>query len=282
MTLAAVPDIHAFGDGGLPFPAPSQTYSHEGSSGQYQDRLRQVAAGIAHDYNNLLTAVMVGADLAMNCLSPQHAARDALEMVSTAAEQAAFLTRQLAAYAGVALFVPSVFDLSAIVRKVVASLRRTIKLRLDLADGVVVRADSSQIEQLLAALIANAVEAIGSGTAGAISVRTCAAQSDIQPTNECISLAQPCEGGYAELEVSDTGCGMDDCIRSRIFDPFFSTKFLGRGLGLAAVAGTARAHRGVIEVKSAPGSGSSFRVYLPMSKIVVGSGKDECIEWQRS
>lgn len=265
-------------------PAPSMGHKHQApracwpiSRDQDMDRLRQLAAGVAHDYNNLLTMMLCGAGMALENLASDHPARPALEIASNAVERAAELTRQLMAYAGISPLVLSNVNLSALVRKVVAacraSLSRRVQLELDLAANLPpVRADSRQIDQLIRALIANAVEAIGDDAAGVVTIRTCAGQID--------DVAPSAGGTYVQMEVGDTGCGMDDWTRRRIFDPFFSTKFLGRGMGLAAAAGIVRSHGGTFEVHSAPRSGSVFRVCLPARTTPPGlriedpSGKD--------
>ncbi len=231
--------------------------------------LRQLAAGIAHDYNNLLTAIICSAGLALDSLPQEHPLRDWLEIISNAGDQAAALTRQLMVYAGASPFLATPVDLSTLVHRVLVSLRESIsggiRIHLDLPAGLpAVWADSCQVEQLVHALITNAVEAIGDGTEGAISIRAHAGQIRSQPDKQYLSVALPCDRSYVELTVSDTGCGMDDALRRMIFDPFFSTKFMGRGLGLASVAGIVRAHRGAVRVQSIAGLGAIFRVWLPV------------------
>jgi signal transduction histidine kinase len=241
---------------------------------QEPDQLRQLAAGMAHDYNNLLTSMLCGAGLALKSLAPDHPARPALEIASSAGERAADLTRQLMAYAGINPFEASRVNLPALVGKLVVSLRPSVpdcvQLRLDLAAGLPpLRADSGQIEQLLRILIANAVEAIGDRAAGTVSIRAYAGQID--------DLVPPGPARCVHVEIGDTGCGMDDWTRCRIFEPFFSTKLLGRGLGLAAAAGIVRAHGGTLEVHSAPGAGSTFRVSL----AALDEPENEELKWQK-
>jgi signal transduction histidine kinase len=230
------------------------------SSSHDADRLRQLAAGIAHDYNNLFLSMLCGTTLALENLASDHPARSALEIASGAVERAAELTRQLMAYAGIGPFVVSQVDLSALVRKVIVSTRpflpQGVHIVLDLAANLhQLCADSTMIERLLRALIANAVEAISDDTEGVISIRTCFGHAD--------NIAASGDRTYIHIYVRDTGCGMDEWTRRRIFEPFFSAKFLGRGLGLAAVAGIVRSHQGTIEVYSTPGAGSTFHVCLP-------------------
>jgi signal transduction histidine kinase len=243
-----------------------------GSSCQEQDRLRQLTAGLAHDYNNLLAVMLCGAGLALNNLEPDHPARPALEIASNAVERAAELTRQLMAYAGLSPPVLSKVNLSVLVRNLVASTRPSlpggVQIVLNLAaDLPLLLADASQIEQLLHALITNAVEAIGDDAEGLVSICAC----------EIENIETSGGGTAVQVEVSDTGCGMDERTRRRIFDPFFSTKFLGRGLGLAAAAGIIRLHSGTIEVHSTPGVGSTFRLCLPaLPPDKLGDHRSKC------
>jgi signal transduction histidine kinase len=125
-----------------------------------------------------------------------------------------------------------------------------------------IQADASQIEQVLRNLVLNASEAIGEG-GGTITIRTRRPLAGRAALAEAHSPPDVAENGYAVLDVVDTGHGMDEAIRARIFDPFFSTKFTGRGLGLAAVLGIVRGHGGAIRVESEPGRGSTFTVLLP-------------------
>jgi CheY-like chemotaxis protein len=146
------------------------------------------------------------------------------------------------------------------------SIPPSAQLRLDLEEDLpAIEADPSQVQQILMNLVINAGEAITAH--GEIGVRTGQREitaADISETREFAGLAP---GRYVFLEVSDTGAGMDEETRSKIFDPFFTTKFTGRGLGLAAVAGIVRSHRGAIQVTSAPGEGSKFCIYLPAVNV---------------
>jgi signal transduction histidine kinase len=245
-----------------------------GSRPREQDTVRQLAAGIAHDFNNLLTSILCGASLTLDHLEEGHPARSTLEIISRSGEQAAGLVRQLMAYSGIGPFITSRLDVSELVRTMAGSLLRSLPerlhLRLDLAASRPVLADPEQLEQLIRSLVTNAVEAIDVAVGGTISIRTRAVRiGGLEDAS--FDLGRLDTGAYVQVEVSDTGCGMDDAIRHRIFDPFFSTKFPGRGLELAAAAGIVRAHRGAIRVESTPGSGSTFRVYLPAIKPTNGA-----------
>jgi PAS domain S-box-containing protein len=209
-----------------------------------------LAAGVAHDFNNLLTSIMGNASLILGELPPESEQRDRLRDVVHASHRAADLTRQLLAYSGKGRHYMQKVEISGMVRRirelVEAAISKKIALELRLAAGLPqIDADVNQVQQIVLNLVNNAAEAIGD-EAGTIVVET-----GLDP-----------EGGVF-LEVADTGCGMDLETKARIFDPFFTTKFTGRGLGLAAVSGIVRGHKGAIRVTSAPNQGSAFRVVFP-------------------
>ena len=241
-----------------------------------EERLRQaqklesvglLAGGVAHDFNNLLVGVLGYSSLAREMLVPDHPAFELLGGVIKTGEQLAHLTRQMLAYSGKGRFFVEMLDISAVVREISDLIRpsvpKKVTLRLELEEGLPpFQADRGQVQQVLMNLALNAAEAIGSRD-GRITVRTRAQRVDnsyIRAHPEAAGL-QP--GSYIVLEVEDTGCGMDDSVKAKIFDPFFSTKFTGRGLGLAAVSGILRGHQGAIVVSSQPGIGSSFTVLFP-------------------
>jgi signal transduction histidine kinase/CheY-like chemotaxis protein len=231
---------------------------------QKLESLGLLAGGVAHDFNNLLVGVIGNASLAQDMLPPDHPALELLTGVLKAGEQAAHLTRQMLAYAGKGRFVVEALDLSALVSEmsglVRPSISKKITLHLDLEQFLPpVQADRGQIQQVFMNLAINAAEAIGSHE-GRVTVSTGIRDVDDRYLRLHPEAAELRPGKYVYLAVSDTGCGMDDATRARIFDPFFSTKFTGRGLGLAAVAGILRGHKGAIAVESAPGKGSCFTV----------------------
>jgi two-component system, cell cycle sensor histidine kinase and response regulator CckA len=218
--------------------------------------------------------VIGGASLAQEMLPEDHPVADLLNTVVKTGEQAAHLTRQMLAYSGKGKFMVESLDISALVRDNMDLTRRAIPkkvaVNLELGEGLApVEADRGQVQQILMNLTINAAEAIG-GYEGAITVRTAMHALDkahIKRHPECAELKP---GRYVALEVTDTGCGMDGATKSRIFDPFFSTKFTGRGLGLAAVAGIVRGHGGAILVTTAPGKGSEFTVLFPAAEGACG------------
>jgi signal transduction histidine kinase len=232
-----------------------------------------LAAGIAHDFNNLLTGIIGHAQLLQSVLAAPHD-REMADSIVEAGERAAELTRQLLAYAGKGIFQMQEIDLSALVHDTEAlirtSLPRKVRLELNLGKVPSFTGDANQIRQALLNLTLNAGESIGSDKPGVVTIRTALekieahSRFDVAPDR-----VEP--GDYVRLEVRDTGCGMDTAMIGRIFEPFFTTKFLGRGLGLAATAGIVRSHRGMLTVESAPGEGSSFRLFLPVSKAAAPS-----------
>jgi len=244
-----------------------------------QERLQQtqklesiglLAGGIAHDFNNLLIGVIGSASLAEDLLPPGDPAVGLLRQVIKTGEQLANLTRQMLAYAGKGQFLVERLDLSDLVPKmsglVQPSIPKKIALHFELEQDLpLIEADRSQMQQVFMNMVLKAAEAIGSST-GLISVKTGVSAVDegyIQRNPEAAELSP---GSYVYLEVRDTGAGMDAATRAKIFDPFFTTKFTGRGLGLAAVSGIVRGHKGAIQVMSAPGKGSCFTVMLPAAQ----------------
>ncbi|MGD0088905.1 MAG: PAS domain S-box protein [Planctomycetota bacterium] len=245
-------------------------FEHRLQESQKLESLGVLAGGIAHDFNNLLAAVLGNVNLASMQTDPASPILPYLASIEIAAHRAADLCKQMLAYAGKGSFTVLPINLNTIINELANLLRvsigKHIRLKLDLAAGLpLAQADATQIRQVLMNLIINASEAIGEGD-GAISLATGVTHATRETLAEtCLAPDLP-EGDYLCIEVADTGCGMDERTRARIFDPFFSTKFQGRGLGLAAVLGIVRGHQGAIKVDSVPGEGSTFRVLLPCLK----------------
>jgi CheY-like chemotaxis protein len=190
-----------------------------------------------------------------------------IEGVVTAGERAAVLTRQMLAYSGKGRFVIERVDISELVTEMLpllkSSIPRTITLQTRLqATLPPIEADTAQLQQIFMNLVINAAEACGERS-GTVSISTAAQEVDDYHMRSTFGLAALQPGNYVSLEVSDTGEGMDEETRARIFDPFFTTKFTGRGLGLSAVLGIIRAHKGAIHVYSERGQGSTFQVLFP-------------------
>ncbi len=244
---------------------------------QSEDRLRQaqkreatarLAGGVAHHFNNLLAAVLGRVSLARESLPVDSRTRHHLDKAVEASEKAADLARQMLAYSGRGHFQIRSLELSSVVRDSLTLLAAAVpsQVRLESALGAdlpLVRADLGQLQQLLMNLSMNGAEAIGS-RAGTVRLATRTLQLGVGDDRYAHHSHDPLPPGrYVCLEVADDGEGMDQQTLERIFDPFFSTKFVGRGLGLAAVLGIVRGHRGGIEVASKPGQGTTVRVVLP-------------------
>jgi len=224
-----------------------------------------LAAGIAHDFNNLLGVIFGEADLALSELPEDSAARENVERITAIAVRASEIVHLLMAYAGDHNQEKGVVHLSAVVGEMLRILKATISkktiLKTDLCPDVPpVLANPTQMRQVILNLISNAAEAIEDGE-GAITVSTGQIRVDPESTVRPPGNLPP--GDYVRLAVEDTGCGMTEEAQAKVFDPFYTTKFLGRGLGLAVVQGIVRSHSGTIHVVSAPGKGSIFEILLP-------------------
>jgi two-component system cell cycle sensor histidine kinase/response regulator CckA len=236
---------------------------------QKLESLGVLAGGIAHDFNNLLVGIMGNVGLALDDLSPTHQVAPRLEEIRAAALRAAELTRQMLAYSGKGRFVIQRLDLSRLVDEMSHLLTTVISkhavVRFDFSPKLpAVEVDATQIRQVVMNLITNASDALGDEP-GTIAIRTGVVDVADPP-----AVAEPgrvglVAGRYVVLEVADTGCGMDARTQEKMFDPFFTTKFAGRGLGLAAVHGILRGHRGAVQVESEPGRGTRFKVLLPVA-----------------
>jgi PAS domain S-box-containing protein len=235
-----------------------------------------LAGGIAHDFNNLLHVVLGNADIALAHLPVRSAAREPVEEVVRATLRAADLTRQMLAYSGKGAFVVRHLDLSNEVRDMATLLRTSITKQASLlwelaSDLPMVNADATQIRQIVMNLITNASDALHD-MPGTIRLRTGVLRredlNDAQLGRSVDEVESPTsgQGPLVYLEVSDSGAGMTPDTLRRIFDPFFSTKFAGRGLGLAAVMGIVRNHQGFMRIRTEPGAGTTFRVLFPAAE----------------
>lgn len=234
---------------------------------QKLESLGVMAGGIAHDFNNLLTAILGNAALAGLAAPEDSAQRNHLRNIEKASRQAADLCKQLLAYSGKSRFITLRVDLNAIIEDMEQLLQLSISkkatLEIESASRLpAIEADPSQIRQVLMNLVINASEALQDKN-GTIRVRTGVLHADRASLSDASIASDLALGDCVFLEVSDTGCGMDRETLSKVLDPFFTTKFIGRGLGLAAVSGIVRAHRGALHIASEPGRGSTFRILLP-------------------
>ena len=236
--------------------------------------LEALAAGIAHDFNNLLTTIMGNAALLRADLPAGSPAAEGAAEIEVASRRAAELTEQMLTFAGKGTRVRERLELARLVREmdhllgVATRDRAAPRYRLDEATPPI-EGDRDQLRQVVLGLVLNAAEA--TPATGTITVSTGSMDADRAYLEATVPGTGLAAGRHAYLEVADTGHGMDDETRRRIFDPFFSTRFAGRGLGLSAVLGIVRAHGGTIAVESAPGRGTTFRVLFPV--VAEGPGR---------
>ena len=228
------------------------------------ESLGVLAGGVAHDFNNILTVVLGSANLARRGVPANSATASFLDQIEASCRRASEVCRQMLASAGRTQGSGARLDLAALIREAAPVLGErcgATAVRYELAaDLPAVLGDAGQVRQVLVNLVTNAAEALG-GTAGEIVVRAGVAEVDGKPDGAF--HLPPVPGRYACLVVSDTGPGMTAEVRARMFDPFYSTKFAGRGLGLAAALGIVRAHKGGVRVESAPGQGTTVAAYWP-------------------
>ena len=256
---------------------------------QKLESLGVLSGGIAHDFNNLLTGILGNADIAFRSLPEGSRERDLLDQVKSAAEAAADLTGQLLAYSGRGSYRMEPVDLSGLVaemgRLLGSSISKKVRLDYDLERELpLVEVDPTQIRQVVMNLITNASEAIGDAP-GDVRLQTGSMYVGREKLVQSYTHDDLPPGEYVFVEVADTGCGMSEETLQNIFDPFFTTKFTGRGLGLAALLGIVRRHRGTIFVSSQLGAGTTFRVLLPASdaeRTAERGRNDEADSWRAS
>lgn len=231
------------------------------------ESLGVLAGGLAHDFNNLLGIMLGNVTMVREDLSGNEEGAVMLRDAEDAGRRAADLCKQMLAYSGKGKFVLRQLDLSWIVEDVEnllrASIGKKIELRVELSEELPrVLADGTEINQVIMNLVINASEAIGASP-GHIEIRTGTMPIDGESLPALLGGAEMPPGEYVFLEVADNGQGMDAETLAKIFEPFYTTKFTGRGLGLAAVLGIVRGHRGAMTVESEPGAGAKFRMLLP-------------------
>jgi PAS domain S-box-containing protein len=235
---------------------------------QKTESLGVLAGGVAHDFNNLLVAILGQTSLAQAILPEENRAYAHIEKAAKAAKRAADLTRQLLAYSGRGQFEARPLNLNVLIQENLhlfeVAIPKHIHLRSQLAQPLpLIEADTGQMQQIIMNLILNAVEAIGDQR-GTIMVGTGIHRITDEDRSYGQSGGEPLAvGSYVTLEITDNGIGMDASTLTRIFDPFFTTKPTGRGLGLAAVLGIVRGHKGELQVHSQVGNGTTFKVLLP-------------------
>ena len=238
------------------------------------ESLGVLAGGIAHDFNNILMAIIGNAELALMRIHKDSPAVDNLNRIEQSAARAADLAKQMLAYSGRGQFVIENLDinhlLNGMLHMLEVSISKKVELHLNLLPNIpLIEADAVQIQQIIMNLLINASEAIGDNS-GNIVIITGSMKCDSKYLKDFWPGENIREGLYVTLEITDTGCGMDKETLDKIFDPFFTTKFTGRGLGMAAVHGIVRGHKGAINVRSEPDKGTSLTVLLPASGKTVG------------
>ena len=234
---------------------------------QKLESLGVLAGGIAHDFNNLLAPILSNARLAEQRLSADSSVRPLLRDIQVATARATQLTQQMLAYVGQGRSDPQTLSLADVVAEMQTLLGSAISKKATLLtelEPAVVDADLAQMHHVIMNLITNASDSLGVHS-GRIIVRTGVRELQREALESAFLEDAPPAGRYAFLEVEDEGCGMTSETLTRIFEPFFSTKFTGRGLGLSAVLGIARAHRGTVQVSTRPGNGTRFVFLVPES-----------------
>jgi PAS domain S-box-containing protein len=234
------------------------------------ESLGRMAGAIAHHFNNLLGVVMGNLELGMLDLPSGAKARAYVAKAMTASRRAAEISRLMLAYLGQDIGARTPTNLSEVCRETLAvladSLPEKVHLKIDFPDvGPIIRANALQIMKILTNLVVNAGEAMDDREGEVTVAVHVKLANDIRGSHFYPPEWEPKEESYACFSVSDTGGGMDKSMIEKIFDPFFSTKFTGRGLGLAVLLGMVKAHEGAVVVESAPGQGAVFRVFLPLS-----------------
>ncbi len=246
---------------------------------QKLESLGVLAGGIAHDFNNLLMAILGNLDLVLLDLTPSSPVRAGVKQAIQATRRATDLTRQMLAYSGRGHFVITHLDLNKLVMENVELFRtaitRTVTMKVDLAPHETpVKADAGQMQQVVMNLLTNAVEAM-EGRAGVITLSTGMMECNEEYLAKSRIEEKPEPGLFIFVEVADTGCGMDEETQLRLFDPFFTTKFTGRGLGMSALLGIVRGHKGAILVDSAVEQGTTIRVLFPACDETIPSSESE-------
>lgn len=235
------------------------------------ESLGVLAGGIAHDFNNILMIMLGNAELSMADIPPHSPARDCIKEIITGGLRAAELCQQMLAYSGKTSLSIEQVNLGPLVEEMTHLLKTSITNKADLVmyidrETPPLLADPSQLRQIVMNLIINASEAIGDGS-GIISISVGSIHCDedyLKSTHLTNSLVP---GNYVQMQVTDTGCGMDPDTLLRIFEPFYTTKFTGRGLGLAAVMGIVRSYHGALKVYSEPGKGTTFNILFPAIEV---------------
>jgi len=228
-----------------------------------------MAANIAHNFNNILQVPLGYYDLMLEVLPPTSECREYVDLSRKAVERAAAISQLMLVYVGQGQKQTGNICLASEVQEVLAEFKKELsseqELIMDLDCGsALIKADFGQMSDLMTAMLTNAAEAIGTG-AGKIRVATKVVGGEDQELGQIFGAEVTANSHYVLMEISDTGCGMDPDTLTKIYDPFFTTKFTGRGLGLATVQGIVHGHHGAIAVQSELGQGTVFKIVFPLS-----------------
>jgi len=237
---------------------------------QRLESLGVLAGGIAHDFNNILAAIQGNAELLKMQMDDDQESREHLDNIETGCSHAADLCRQMLAYAGQGRYLIQQINVSELVRSMArlieVSIPKNVQLEYHLdTDVPMVECDVAQLEQVIINLLTNAAEAIGDDS-GTITIATGSTLTDTNTLEHCYGSEELRSGEHVYIEVADDGCGISDETRQHMFEPFYTTKFTGRGLGMSAILGIMRSNHGCIQIDSKPERGSTIRVFLPPAK----------------
>ena len=231
---------------------------------QKLESLGVMAGGVAHDFNNLLMAILGNLEFALTDRNLEPKTRSAIDNAIQASDRSAELSHQMLIYSGSAHYAPKDLDLGKLAHEnehlFNSVIPQNTTLNFKINKGLpLIRGDEDQIQRIITNLILNGSEAIGENT-GVVNLTTGVMDCDEAYLSRSRLEAKPEPGKFVFLEISDTGCGMDSETVHKLFDPFFSTKFWGRGLGMAEVMGIVKAHHGAIMVESEIGKGTTIRI----------------------
>ena len=248
---------------------------------QKLESLGVLAGGIAHDFNNILTIILGHCYMFKENIDPGMTDKARVEQIEGAANRAADLCRQMLAYAGNSPLHNVQIHLWLLVDEMVkmlqAAIKKNVTIKLDLKRDVPeISGDSAQIQQVVMNLIINAAEAIGDNNG---TIEVCLKKTSIQADQSDTDFVgkKILSGDYACLEVCDDGCGMDENVVKRIFEPFYTTKFTGRGLGMSAILGIIKSHNGSLQLSSKPGAGTTFKIYFPLPVKAAAVRKEQML-----
>ncbi len=239
---------------------------------QKLESLGVLSGGIAHDFNNLLAVIIGNLELAADKIDPESGASLNIDKAMSAAERSALLTRQMLSYSGKSVQDVSEINLTDVIRReeeiLKAAVVKTAHLEFVLDEDIPnMRGDSGEIQQVALNLVTNASESLESGY-GTVRVSTGVCYCNHAMLSKSLFPEKPQPQNMVFLEVADDGVGMENGAVDRLFDPFYTTKFLGRGLGMSVVHGVVKGHHGAITVDTHPGTGTTVRVYFPVSESV--------------